>query len=74
MSFDMNQCRVGDKLASCHGLVLIYQGKCGIKDYPHKVQYPDGSVGTRTNDGQVILSSRLKLDTDHDIVGFYEEK
>jgi hypothetical protein len=65
----------GDKLISCHGLVLIYKGKNSYPTsdiYPHLVEYPDvkDCFGTRTDDGKVAKFKPLP--TDHDIVGFYQ--
>lgn len=72
MSFDMNLCVKGDKLISCHGDIFIYDGlndcPCGI--YNHRVIYPNGTTGTRDDDGQVFQKN--KLPEDHDIVGFYK--
>ena len=68
MSFDMNQCKEGDKLISCHGDIFTYVGLTSCHKFRHKVKYSDGSFGTRTDDGQVF--SNKKLPEDHDIVGF----
>lgn len=68
MAFDMNQCVVGSKLVSVHGTILTYLGKNGPLAYPHRVRYPDGSEGTRTDDGYVFKTRRLP--TDEDITGF----
>lgn len=36
--------------------------------YEHKVQYPDGTYGTRMSDGFVYKNLNSRLDADHDIV------
>lgn len=69
---DLNTCVAGQKLVSCHGLVLEYVGKTVSKKYPHKVKYPDGSFGTRSDDGQVFIEN--KLATDHDIAEILEKE
>lgn len=67
--FDMNQCKPGDKLLSCHGEVFTYLGKDGPAEYPHRVRYPGSPAeGTRTDDGQVFAKN--KQPEDHDIIGF----
>lgn len=62
---DLTKCKPGDKLRSKHGLVLTYVGR-NTGDYPHTVQYPDGSGGTRTDDGFTYRTKRME--TDHDII------
>lgn len=70
--FDMNQCKVGDKLISCHGMIFTYEGIDEKNyDYKHIVRYPDGSIGTRLDDGSVFRYK--KLPEDHNIVGFANE-
>lgn len=69
--FDMNKCRIGDLLVSQHGMIFIYEGDSGIPDYPHRVSYPDGSRGTRCDDGSVYRKN--KLPTDHDIIAFAKD-
>lgn len=74
--FNMKQCKPGDKLISCHGLILTYVGPSTSDRYPHKVKYPDeiyekNSYGTRTDEGYVFVVNRLP--EDHDIVGFAPE-
>lgn len=72
-TFDMRQCKPGDKLISRHGLVLTYEGPNNFSSanmYPHLVRYPDGAYGTRADNG--LVSLRKPLETDHDIVGFAE--
>lgn len=70
--FNMNQCKPGDKLISVHGMMLVYVGRIGSSEYPHKVMYPDGSFGTRNDEGYVYNTDRLP--EDHDIIGFYSDK
>lgn len=70
--FDMNQCKPGDKLVSCHGMIFKYIGiDESLTPYRHVVQYPNGSAGSRIDDGSVFVHK--KLPTDHDIIGFYKE-
>ena len=52
---------------SKHGLVLEYMGKSSSNEYPHLIKYPDGSFGTRIDDGHVYRNNRM--DCDHDVVG-----
>lgn len=69
MSFDMNRCEPGDKLISCHGVVLTYVGiDERLVPFRHKVKYPDGAGVSRADDGSVFLEK--KLPTDQDIIGF----
>ncbi len=65
-SIDLRTCKPGQKLRSKHGLILTYS-KYSLDDYyPHEVIYPNGSRGTRINDGHVFYKNRMK--EDHDIV------
>lgn len=67
MKIDLNTCVKGQKLKSKHGLILTYVGKLPPENYyQHKVKYPDGSFGTRTDDGMVFKNKPLP--EDHDIV------
>jgi hypothetical protein len=65
---DLRTCKPGDKLRSCHGMILEYVGLVPYSNgkYPHCVKYPDGTRGTLTNNGQVFKTARLP--EDHDIV------
>ena len=67
MAVDLRECKAGDKLISSHGMTLTYVKRIENGFYDHEVQYPDGSVGTRTNDGHVFRKNRIP-ETDHDIV------
>lgn len=69
--FDMNQCKPGDKLVSCHGAIFTYIGiqEC-LAPFRHVVEYPDGGKGTRADNGKTYLNCPLSVD--HDIVGFAE--
>ena len=70
MAFDMNQCKAGDKLLSCHGNILEYVGTDErFTAYRHIVKYPDGGQGTRTDDGQTFVNR--KMPEDEDIVGSF---
>lgn len=69
MSVDLRNCVKGDKLISKHGMVLEYVGVTPTGHYyDHFVQYPDGSKGSRTNDGSTYRNLSARLETDHDIV------
>ncbi len=64
---NLNTAKIGDKLISKHGAVLIYAGideKCA--PFRHIVVYENGSGGTRTDDGKVAINNPLP--SDHDIV------
>jgi hypothetical protein len=71
MRVDLNKCKVGDKLLSCHGMVLVYNGRNRSEPFPHEVVYPNGEKGSRTDDGQAFIDS--KQPEDHDIVEIIEE-
>lgn len=69
---DLRTCKPGDRLLSRHGMILTY-----VKPLPHdaymehEVRYPDGSKGTRTNDGFVFRTKRLL--EDHDIIRILQD-
>ena len=64
---DLRECKKGDKLVSKHGMILTYIGPLPESNYmDHEVKYPNGSFGSRTNDGFTFRKDRR--DTDHDIV------
>jgi len=66
---DLNKCKRGDKLRSKHGMILTYLERMGedrSSQFPHLVEYPDGSHGTRTDEGWTYR--HRPLPTDHDIV------
>jgi hypothetical protein len=65
---DLSICKPGDILISKHGLKLTYVKKLDPtwEYYDHLVQYPNGSYGSRTNEGFVFRNKRLP--EDHDIV------
>lgn len=66
---DLSKCKSGDKLISKHGLVLTYIEKLPDADYyDHLVMYPNGSYGSRTNDGYVFKNEERRLQEDNDIV------
>lgn len=71
---DLNQCKPGDKLRSKHGMILTYVGRLlGDKYYDHRVQYPNGGWGSRTNDGYVFRNLLARKEADHDIVEIIKE-
>jgi hypothetical protein len=66
MKIDLNTCKPGQKLKSCHGEILTYMYKNENLFYPHTVRYQNGGYGSRTDDGKV--SSIKPLPSDHNIV------
>lgn len=64
---DLNQCKIGDTLVSCHGLELLYY-KVDERNtpFPHRVVYPDGAGGTCADDGRVFINTPMPQD--HNIV------
>lgn len=64
MKINLNTCVKGQKLKSKQGKILTYLGKTGDLHYPHKVQYPSGEEGTRTDDGYVFILNQLQGDED----------
>jgi len=64
---DLNKCKIGDTLVSCHGLKLLYH-KVDDNNAPfrHLVVYPDGAGGSRADDGRVFINRPLP--EDHNIV------
>lgn len=71
MSFDMNQCKIGDMIVSKHGMILVYEGYSGLSGCLHQVRYPDGGRGSRYDDGSVFRLN--KLASDHDIIAFAKD-
>ena len=63
---DLNTAVKGQELISCHGEVLTYIGKECYEAFLHRVEYADGSLGSRTDDG--FVADNFRLATDHDIV------
>lgn len=61
-SVNLNECKFGDLLLTCHGTILKYVEKTQGKQYPHLIQYPEGSQGTRTDDGFAFQNKRLPAD------------
>ena len=77
MNIDLRKCKIGDRLESKHGLEFIYLGPntmCENSRYPHVVQYPGGSLGTRTDDGFVYSNPEKRLPEDHDIIGVFTDE
>lgn len=70
-AINLNNCKPGQKLKSKHGMILTYVKKDDDLNFPHWVQYPNGSMGSRTDDGQVFMKN--KLPEDHDIVEILEK-
>ena len=70
MKIDLRDCKKGDILLSSQGLEMEYVSKTPYKYLTyldHVVKYPDGSYGTRTNDGFVFKHNR-NPEIDHDII------
>jgi hypothetical protein len=66
---DLRSCKGGDILISCLGGQLTYiRLDYRNKDWPHLVQYENGSMGSRTDTGHVMRNPKMRLGTDHDIV------
>lgn len=63
---DLRTCKPGQKLRSCHGLILTYVRFDDKMPFCHIVMYPDGGYGSRSHDGQTYINN--KMETDHDIV------
>lgn len=72
MSFDMSECKKGDKLVLRNGEVVEYVNDKYCDDvYPHLIRYPDGGgTGTRTAVGRTYEWCLSELD----VLDFYEEK
>lgn len=64
IKIDLNTCVQGQKLKSKHGKILTYLGRSGHPHYPHKIQYPSGGEGIRTDDGYIFMFNRLQGDQD----------
>jgi len=64
MKIDLNTCKPGDKLKTKHGKIVTYKGKEENWNYPHLIEFDDGSQGTRLDNGQVFASNRLPADED----------
>jgi hypothetical protein len=65
---DLSTAIQGQKLKSKHGMILTYSRPLENNYYDHEVVYPDGSLGTRTNDGYVYRNEKSRMVEDHDIV------
>ena len=69
-TINLSKCVPGHKLRSTQGVILTYVRPLNpSKDYyDHEVKYPDGSFGTRINDGHVYKNPTKRLPEDHDII------
>lgn len=68
-TIDLSKCVPGQKLRSKHGWILTYVKPLEAGNYyDHEIRYPDGSGGTRINDGHVYRKPEKRLEADHDIV------
>ena len=62
---DLRNCKKGQKLLSRFGKILTYIEPLPPGNYfDHIIQYPDGSLGTRTHDGHVFKINRAVTDED----------
>lgn len=61
---NLNNCKPGDKLRTVHGTILTYVGPSEWPRFPHRIMYPEGATGTRTDDGHVFCKNRLPEDED----------
>ena len=69
MTIDLRECKPGDILLSKHGYIFIYVGpNINNTYYPHEVKYPNGSRGTRTDEGFTYMNPEMRLEMDEDIV------
>lgn len=67
MSVDLRQCKPGDKLLTKQGTIMEYVGPNKTyfrKEYPHRVKYPNGAFGSRTDDGITFRFDRRPEDED----------
>jgi len=68
-TINLNDCKHGDILVSKHGMRLTYDKPTEHGSYyDHVVLYPNGAIGTRTNDGHVYRNPIRRIPEDHDIV------
>lgn len=66
---DLNTCKPGDRLKTVRGTILLYVDKLPENNYyDHLIQFPNGSFGTRTNEGFVMRNPGSRLETDEDII------
>ena len=71
MSFDMSQCKMGDKLVCRDGTIVEYLYFYKSADvYPHEVKYASGVIGNRTTTGLCYYN----CESTGDIIGFYKEE
>lgn len=65
---DMNSCVPGQKLVTRLGNIVTYckKFKNPYSYYPHKIEYKNGSIGSRTDEGWVFIN--MVRPTDEDIV------
>lgn len=71
MTFDMTQCKTGDKLVCRDGTVVKYSFfRRSAYIYRHEVEYDIGKIGSRTDTGFCYLNAECFKD----IIGFYEEE
>lgn len=68
MKINLNECVLGQKLKTSHGKIVTYNGKLYNSNWPHSVRYPNGSEGTRTDDGFVYANPSIRMACDENIV------
>ncbi len=61
---DLRKCSPGDILISKHGTIFKYIKMDSDCFYPHVVEYPNGGLGTRNNDGSTYRFNKLPNDED----------
>ena len=69
-TIDLSKCVLGQKLRSTQGEILTYVRALNpAKDYyDHEVKYPDGTLGTRINDGHEYRKFDKRRPDDHNII------
>jgi len=61
---DLTNCKIGQKLLSNKGEIMIFMGKSASTEFPYSVQYPNGGIGTRTKEGWTYKNKPLPTDSD----------
>lgn len=67
---DLRNCKKGDRLLTKHGTILEYVEPLDSDRYyySHRIQYPNGSFGTRVDSGHVMKNESRRLESDEDII------
>jgi hypothetical protein len=61
---DLTKCKRGQKLLTNKGTIIEYIENNGNNPFPHCIKYPNGGIGSRTNEGWTYLNSPLPMDED----------